>query len=89
MLVDLPRSKRRLTPYAAIEDLKNGIFFSGKYQSTQRSYPAAHVVVAANYLPNEDIEEKQWDADLRRNVTVMIPNIMISPDRLVGSIINI
>lgn len=61
VIVDLPRStKDEFINYGAIEKLKDGIFFSGKYASALKCRDFnAHVIVFSNHEPEAD----KWTAD--------------------------
>lgn len=54
ILVDIARSDRpNAYSYKALEALKNGIFFTGKYESAMvNSYSAPHIIVFSNFKPN-------------------------------------
>lgn len=49
---DYPRDKEGNFPYAVLEQLKNGRFTSGKYQSRAVRFRVPHVVVFANFYPD-------------------------------------
>lgn len=51
-IIDLSRCDEHDVPYEGMEDLKNGIFFSGKYESCQVIRNCPHIVVLANYPPD-------------------------------------
>lgn len=51
-IIDLPRTTEDRVPYEAIENLKNGIFFSGKYESKQIIRNCPHVIIFANFKPD-------------------------------------
>ena len=63
MLIDVPRStKFRKTSYEAVEQMKNALFFSGKYESTMvaSAYPP-HIVIFSNEKPRtECMSEDRW-----------------------------
>lgn len=52
VLWDIPRSVDVEWSYEAIESIKNGIFFSGKYESGQCVMNSPHVFIFANRLPD-------------------------------------
>ena len=56
ILVDLPRATDdKYINYSAIEKLKDGLFFVGKYESHQHYRPFnAHVVVFSNFMPEDN-----------------------------------
>ena len=48
---DVPRSKQEYVSYEALESVKNGIFFSDKYDSGMYLSECPHVFVFANFEP--------------------------------------
>lgn len=46
------RSNEEFVSYEALEAIKDGIFYSGKYESSMCIYNTPHVVVFANFEPN-------------------------------------
>jgi len=59
ILIDVPRSSQDYINYGAIEQIKNGLVFSGKYNSTQLVFNSPHVIVFANELP--DMSKMSFD----------------------------
>lgn len=58
---DFPRSLEHFVSYQAIEEIKNGYFFSGKYESNCLIFNCPHVIVFANFLPNEtQLSSDRW-----------------------------
>lgn len=53
IVYDVPRTTADFISYTALESLKNGCFFSGKYEGGQVLMPHPHVVVFANQRPDE------------------------------------
>lgn len=53
-VVDCPRSQQDYINYGAIEQIKNGLIFSGKYEGCQLVFNAPHVIVFANTPPDYD-----------------------------------
>lgn len=49
---DFVRSKEDYVSYEALESIKNGIFFSGKYESGMVVYSIPHVICFANFAPD-------------------------------------
>lgn len=53
VIIDIPRNQYEdKVPYTAIEEIKDGCFFSGKYESGMVLQNSPHVIVFANYPPN-------------------------------------
>lgn len=52
VVFNLPRSAEGAMSYAAIESLKDGLLFSGKYEGGVKLFPPPHVVIFANFLPD-------------------------------------
>ncbi len=55
VMFDFPRSCRDYVSYQALEEVKNGIFFSGKYESGMCLFKIPHVLVFANFSPAESM----------------------------------
>nr|WAE43151.1 MAG: replication associated protein [Cressdnaviricota sp.] len=51
VVFDIPRDG--IVDYAGLESVKNGIFFSGKYESKTVAFATPHVIVLANYPPDQ------------------------------------
>lgn len=61
VLVDIPRSSAKYVSWAGIEKVKDGIFFSRKYESAMTIYDCPHVIVFANQLPEmEALSYDRW-----------------------------
>lgn len=50
-IFDLCRSLEDYVSYEAIESIKNGIFYSGKYESKMVLFNSPHVIIFANFEP--------------------------------------
>lgn len=62
IMMDFPRDYQRYVSYIGIEELKNGIFFSGKYESCSVVYNTPHIFCFANFPPNLDsLSMDRWD----------------------------
>lgn len=49
-------------PYGVLESIKNGLVYSGMYGLPARGFPVPHVVVFANFMPNEAmLSADRWD----------------------------
>lgn len=61
LLFDFTRTNEEHISYDAIESVKNGIFFSGKYESKQIIYNTPHVFCFANFYPDTvKLSEDRW-----------------------------
>lgn len=61
VLFDIPRCSQGHVSYASIEQVKNGIFFSGKYESTQVLFNVPHVIILSNEPPDTSmLSQDRW-----------------------------
>lgn len=61
-LFDFTRSMEEYISYEALESVKNGIFFNGKYESSMVLFNIPHVIVFANFLPElRKLSADRWD----------------------------
>lgn len=61
VIFDVPRSQAGYVSYQAIEKLKDGLFFSGKYESGMVRFNSPHVICFANAPPEyEKLSEDRW-----------------------------
>lgn len=61
ILVDVPRTSLDYVNYAAIENIKNGLICSGKYEGAQLVFNCPHVIVFANEPPDVDkMSKDRW-----------------------------
>ncbi len=51
IIVDLARCKEGFVNYAILENIKNGVMFSPKYDSHTKYFKPPHLVVMANWWP--------------------------------------
>lgn len=79
IIFDIPLSSNMDTlNYKLLEDLKNGVVFSHKYESRSKVYPKPHILVLANNPPCIGaLSAYKWDI---KELKVDIP-INIVPDR--------
>lgn len=61
ILFDIPRSNIDYINYEAIEKIKDGLFFVGKYESQQVIMNCPHIFIFANEYPTEDkLSADRW-----------------------------
>lgn len=78
VILDIPRSNIDYINYAAVESIKNGLIYSGKYEGGICIFPYPHVYVFANERPDLSkfsrdrwcIREIQEDYTFKKNVSV-------------------
>lgn len=51
IVLDIPRHNIEYVNYGVLEQLKNGLIYSGKYEGGQCAFPSPHVIVFANTPP--------------------------------------
>ena len=62
VVFNLPRSAEQGMSYSAVESLKDGIIFSGKYEGGAKIFPPPHVIIFANFLPDlTKLSQDRWD----------------------------
>lgn len=54
ILIDIPRDSEQYINYGCIENIKNGCFYSGKYEGGICLFEIPHVIVVSNEEPNYD-----------------------------------
>jgi hypothetical protein len=61
-IMDMSRSAKSLIDYHLIENVKNGYFQSGKYNSSMTIMKIPHVVIFANFTPKKfKLSLDRWD----------------------------
>lgn len=61
VIFDLPRTVEGRVNYSAIEAIKNGLIFSAKYESRTKIFNPPHVIIFANFKPDEEAMSKdRW-----------------------------
>lgn len=59
---DIPRVSKDYISFEAIESVKNGIFFSGKYEAGMVMFNTPHIICFANFEPDKiNMSEDRWD----------------------------
>ena len=62
VLLDIPRSAEGYINYGVLEQLKNGLLYSGKYEGGKCLFDDVHVVVFANFMPDRSqFSEDRWN----------------------------
>lgn len=62
VIFNFARSTEEFVSYEAIEQVKDGLFFSGKYESAQVVFNCPHVICFANFPPNLDkLSMDRWN----------------------------
>jgi hypothetical protein len=72
VFIDIPRSQRDYVQYGMLEKIKDGLFCSGKYESTTVIMNPPHMIFMANFPPEMDPEKA--DVSPNRWVITRIPN---------------
>jgi len=61
VIFDLSRAQEAYLPYTALEQIKNGIFFSGKYEASMQLFNPPHVICFANFTPDRTkLSDDRW-----------------------------
>lgn len=61
VIFNLPRTSEAAMSYTAIEQLKDGLLFCGKYEGGIKLFPPPHVVIFANFLPDlTKLSQDRW-----------------------------
>lgn len=62
VIFGFPRTSEDYVSYAALEEVKDGIFFSGKFESGMCIFNPPHVIVFANFAPDESkLSKDRWN----------------------------
>lgn len=68
IVFDVPRSMEQYLSYTGIEEIKNAVFASSKYESDMVTMPWPHVVVFANFPPDLTDKDMSHDRFVVQNV---------------------
>lgn len=61
VIFDIPRCQEEYISYQAIEEVKNGLLFSGKYESKNTIIKPPHIIIFANFYPDiKKLSEDRW-----------------------------
>jgi len=62
VLINFSRSMEDFVNYGAIEEIKDGMLFSTKYESKMKIFNSPHVVIFANFKPDiKALSNDRWD----------------------------
>lgn len=62
VMLDIPRSGEGYVNYGVLEQLKNGLIYSGKYEGGVCAFDDVHVIVFANFMPNQkEMSGDRWN----------------------------
>lgn len=62
VIMGLPRSYEQYVSYDAIESIKDGLFYSSKYESGMCIFNPPHYIILANFKPDETkLSADRWD----------------------------
>lgn len=59
VLVDVPRSGNKYVNYGALESIKNGLIYSGKYEGGCCAFDSPHLII----FSNEEPDMESWSKD--------------------------
>ena len=61
-ILDISRTSEEFVSYEVIEQIKNGLMYSGKYEGGVCCFNSPHVIVFANFGPKtESLSEDRWN----------------------------
>lgn len=61
-ILDYPRQSQDYVSYSGIEEIKNGLFFSTKYESNAIQYNRPHVICFSNQMPElNQLSRDRWN----------------------------
>lgn len=62
LIINVPRCNENHVSYAAIEEIKDGIIYSGKYEGGFANIEHPHVIVISNFAPDlNKLSEDRWN----------------------------
>lgn len=69
IIYDIPRTAEGFVKYGLMEQLKNGVVFSGKYEGSRLILPPMWMLVFANFPPEEDkMSRDRWRVSLIEDI---------------------
>ncbi|AXH74396.1 MAG: putative viral replication protein [Circoviridae sp.] len=57
LIITVPRSAKGYVSYGTMEEIKDGLIYSGKYEGGFANIEYPHVIVLANFAPDNNLEE--------------------------------
>ncbi|KAI0212790.1 Para-Rep C1 [Lamellibrachia satsuma] len=76
VIFDLSRSQEQHVNYEVMESVKNGCVFSTKYTSSMKVYPTPHLIVMANFGPDQSkMSADRWDVRWLTDADNKLPNL--------------
>lgn len=62
VIIDIPRTTENYVSYGAIEKIKDGLFYSGKYEGGMVIMNPPHIICMANFEPDKlTMSEDRWN----------------------------
>ena len=62
MIITVPRTAAGYVSYSAIEEIKDGMIYSGKYEGGFANIEHPHVIILANFEPErEKLSSDRWN----------------------------
>nr|WAE42646.1 MAG: replication associated protein [Cressdnaviricota sp.] len=79
VVFDYTRADREYANYSVIESMKNGVFFSPKYQSITKVNTGVKVIVFSNWQPNKEMLSKdRWQIMDLSDYNVELPSKVLT-----------
>lgn len=70
LIINVPRCNENYVSYSAIEEIKDGLVYSGKYEGGFANIEHPHVIVISNFYPEKNkLSEDRW------NIINLDPNV--------------
>lgn len=69
LIINVPRCNENHVSYAAIEEIKDGLIYSGKYEGGFANVEHPHVIVISNFAPEKwKLSEDRWNVvEIKKN----------------------
>ena len=62
LIINVPRCNENHVSYAAMEEIKDGLIYSGKYEGGFANIEHPHVIVVSNFAPElSKLSEDRWN----------------------------